>query len=323
MSLSNRPQDFELLLPATSANLGPAFDAAALALRMHLRLQAAAAGSFGIQARGRDAETCAQMEPNLLLATYREVLQQHGREVVPLELVIDNAIPVGKGLGSSAAARLAGIALAVHFGELGWSDDQILEEAVRRERHGDNVAACWLGGFAVVCWAGTAGPRQPVRAHKLDVRGDWPLLIAIPDDALATERARAVLPHRYSRADAVANVQSAMLLAAAFLSGRAALVADALHDRIHEPYRSSLCPLLEPLRSLKGREGVLGAALSGAGPSVLVVLDPATDAAETRERISAFLAERDLSAELLLTSIETRGARDQRRKLNSVTVIET
>lgn len=317
--MPNRPQDIELVLPATSANLGPAFDAAALAVQLHLRVQASAAEDFRITARGRDADICSQDEHNLLLDTYREIFQQLRREPVPLDVVIDNAIPIGKGLGSSAAARLAGVTLAVHFGELGWSDEQILEEAARRERHGDNVAACWLGGFAVVHWAGTAGPRQPVRAHKLDIRAEWPLLIAIPHDALATERARAVLPDRYSRSDAVANVQSAMLLAAAFLSGRAALVAEALQDRIHEPYRSLLCPLFEPLRSLAGHDGVLGAALSGAGPSVLVVLDPAIDATATRDRIGAFLAGRDLSAELLLTSIETRGARDQRRKLSSVT----
>jgi homoserine kinase len=312
--MSTRPPDFELALPATSANLGPAFDAAALALRMHLRVRASAAGTFSIEARGRDVDICSQLEHNLLLATYREVLQQHRIEPLPLELHIDNEFPIGKGMGSSAAARLAGIALADHFGQLGRNDDQVLEEAVRRERHGDNVAACWLGGFAVVRWAGTEGPRQPFRAHKLDVCGEWPLLIAIPDKALATERARSVLPDRYPRSDAVANVQSAMLLAAAFLSGRAALVADALQDRIHEPYRSSLCPLLDPLRSLAGREGVLGAALSGAGPSVLVVLDSAVDPAGSRDRVAAFLDERGLRAELLLTSIETRGARDQRRK---------
>ena len=318
--MSSRPPDFELVLPATSANLGPAFDAAALAVRMHLRVRAAAADDFSIVARGRDADICAELEHNLLLATYREVLQQRRQEPQPLALHIENNFPIGKGLGSSAAARLAGIALADHFGQLGWSDDQILEEAVRRERHGDNVAACWLGGFAVVRWAGTEGPRQPFVAHKLDVQGEWPLLIAIPDKALATERARSVLPDRYPRSDAVANVQSAMLLAAAFLSGRAALVADALQDRIHEPYRSSLCPLLDPLRSLAGRDGVLGAALSGAGPSVLVVLDPSMDPAESRHRVAQFLAQRELSAELLLTSIETRGARDQRRKMNPISV---
>ena len=307
------PRDLELVLPATSANLGPAFDAAALAVRMHLRVQASAAKAFAITARGRDAAICGDTQHNLLLTTYREVFQQNRREPVPIDLVIDNAIPIGKGLGSSAAARIAGIALAVHFGEFGWTDDQILEEAVRRERHGDNVAACWLGGFAVVRWAGTAGPRQPFRAHKLDVPSDWPLLVAIPAAALATEHARSVLPDRYSRADAVANVQSAMLLAAAFLSGRAELFADALQDRIHEPYRSPLCPLLDPIRSLAGRDGVLGATLSGAGPSVLVVLDPAADAAGIRDRIAAFLDERSLAAELLLTSIESRGARESRR----------
>src|SRR5579859_6553690 len=135
--MSNEPRELELVLPATSANLGPAFDAAALAVRMHLRIQAAPAAEFHILARGRDTAICSDLERNLLLATYREVLLQQRRDVRPLELVIDNDIPIGKGLGSSAAARIAGIALAAHFGELSWDDARILEEAVRRERHGD------------------------------------------------------------------------------------------------------------------------------------------------------------------------------------------
>src|SRR6185312_12217620 len=142
---------------------------------------------------------------NLVLTTYSETLIAAGKDVTPLAIDVENDIPIGKGLGSSAAARLAGVALAAHFGELGWSDDEVLNEAVRLEHHGDNAAACWLGGVTLVHAEG---------AVRLRTRAEWPLLVAVPEAALSTEHARSVLPDKYSRADAVANLQSAMLLTA-------------------------------------------------------------------------------------------------------------
>src|SRR5260370_22698860 len=147
----------EIVLPATSANLGPAFDSAAIALRLHLRVRARLAESFAVDAHGRDAAECGRLEHNLLLETYRDVLLSEKKDPRPLALRIDNNIPVGKGLGSSAAARLAGIALAVHFGALHWTSEQILAEAARREQHADNVAACWLGGVVLVHSKGNCG----------------------------------------------------------------------------------------------------------------------------------------------------------------------
>jgi homoserine kinase len=293
----------EIVLPATSANLGPAFDAAAIAMRLHYAVRAKEAPAFTIEARGREAAICGKLERNLVLETYASVLAGCGEKCVPLAIEVDNEIPIGKGLGSSAAARLAGIALAVHFGELGWSDERILDEAMQREQHGDNAAACWLGGVTLVHAAG---------AVKLRVRAEWPLLVAVTDAPLSTEHARSVLPLTYSRADAVANLQCSMLLTAAFLEGRADWIRLALRDRIHEPYRGPLCPLLAPLRSLPDDRGVLGAALSGSGPSVLVLLDPGCDPHETRSRIAAYLQDLGLEAELIPTSMETHGARDRR-----------
>jgi len=294
-----------LALPATSANLGPAFDAAALAMDLYITIDARPAPSFSITVTGRDQEICRDMKDHLILTTYRDVLHAQGLKVVPLSLRIKNDIPIGKGCGSSAAARLAGIALANHFGRLRWTDAQIIREASRREHHADNASACWMGGLTVARMSGEAGAQVACIRPK----GKWRLLLAIPEQALSTEEARRVLPSPYSRADAVANIQNSMLLLAAFTQGSHELLAAALEDRIHEPYRAPFCPLLPSLQELAGKSGVLGAALSGAGPSVIVFLDSSSSASRTRESVAAHLAGRGLRAELLLTSITTRGAR--------------
>ena len=292
-------------LPATSANLGPAFDAAALAMNFYIKIDARPAEEFSIEASGRDEDICRNLENHLILNTYAEVLEAADRQPKPIALCISNDIPIGKGCGSSAAARLAGIALAVHFGKLRWSASQIVGEASRRERHADNASACWMGGLTVARMSGEA------EAEVVSVRpkGKWPLLLAIPEQALSTEEARRALPAQYSRADAVVNVQNSMLLLAAFSQGRPELLSTSLEDRIHQPYRAALCPLLPCLEELKGKNGILGPALSGAGPSVLIFLDPRASQRKTRDAVAAHLAKCRLTAELLPTSITLRGAR--------------
>jgi len=304
---SRSPGPLRLSLPATSANLGPAFDAAALAMDFYLKLEARAASNFSITATGRDRAICQALENHLILTTYREVLQAEGREVTPLSLRIRNDIPIGKGCGSSAAARIGGIALAVHFGRLRWTDAQIVGEASRREHHPDNASACWMGGLTVARMSGEC------EAQVISIRpkGKWPLLLAVPEQSLSTEEARCVLPAQYSRADAVVNVQNSMLLLAAFTQGRPDLLSVALEDRLHQPYRAALCPLLPCLQELTGKEkeGVLGVALSGAGPSVLVFLDHRISAQKTRKAVASQLSLHGLSAELFSTSITLQGAR--------------
>jgi len=295
---------FSIVLPATSANLGPAFDAAALAFDLHLKVWARPAKEFSIVARGRDAEICGKVEDHLILATYREVLQAEGKPILPLALRIENQIPIGKGCGSSASARLGGIALADHFGKLRWPDSRIVGEAARREHHPDNAAACWMGGIAV---AKMSGDSEALVARVVP-KGKWPLLLAVPEDVLSTEEARRVLPLQYSRPDAVTNIQNSMLLLAAFQQGRPDLLASALEDRIHQPYRAALCPVLPELQELAGKDGILGAVLSGAGPSVLVFLDPRAAPGRAKASVRAHLRAVGLEAELILTRINPRGA---------------
>jgi homoserine kinase len=293
-----------LFLPATSANLGPAFDAAALAMDFYINIDARPADEFSITATGRDPEICGKLEDHLILNTYREVLRDTRKAITPLSLRIANDIPIGKGCGSSAAARLAGIALANHFGKLRWTDAQIIGEASRREHHPDNASASWMGGLTVARMAS----ETETQVEGFRPKGKWPLLLAVPEQTLSTEAARRVLPTQYSRADAVANIQNSMLLLAAFVQGHPDLLSAALEDHIHQPYRAVLCPLLPSLQKLKSKDGILGAVLSGAGPSVLMFLDPRASVAKVRRVVADQLSKSGLSAELIPTSITPRGA---------------
>jgi len=300
----HRPRELRLTLPATSANLGPAFDAAALAFSLFLDIRAKPAEKFSITARGRDSEICSQLENHLILTTYREVLLNENKPVTPLALNLENEIPIGKGCGSSAAARLAGIAFANHFGRLRWTETRIVGEAAWREHHPDNAAACWMGGLAI---ARMSGERE-TQMIRIAPKAKWPLLLAVPEEALATEEARRILPDQYARTDVVANIQNSMLLTAAFAQGRRDLLSAALADRVHQPYRSPLCPLLPALQPLTGSKGILGVALSGAGPSVLIFLDPEENIRAAKKRVAEYLKIRNLQAELIETAIANHGA---------------
>jgi homoserine kinase len=291
-----------LRLPATSANLGPGFDAVGVALALALTIEAKALRIAGgtelispeetgpeltIAATGRDAERCARIANNMIFETYREVLAGAGRALVPLDLRVHNEIPLSMGCGSSAAARLGGVMLANHFGGLGWDQRACIEEATRREGHPDNVAACALGYMTVSVVAGDSD--RSVHSATCGQQLAWKLLLALPAVTLATEKARAMLPAEYSRLDAVANVQRTALLVAAFALGRGDLLRVAMQDRMHQPYRMEACPMLNRLLPLAGESGVLGVALSGAGPGVLLVVeaDAATEQVSARIRQAA------------------------------------
>ncbi len=291
-----------LRLPATSANLGAAFDTAAVALDFYLEIEAEAAAEFSIVATGRNADLCGRLVDNLILETYRALLLREGEEIVPLAIQMANGIPLGMGCGSSAAGRLAAIALAVHFGELGWSGDEILAEACALEGHPDNAAACWLGGLVIAACEGSV-----VHAARVEPPVDWRALVVMPADPVATSKARAVLPDQYTRADAVANIQAASLLGLAFAQGRGDLLRPAMADRMHQPYRAEICSLLPRLLPLAGGEGILGVALSGAGPSILLIVS-GEDAVEGARAAIAEAIEGACQAEILVARFETLGA---------------
>lgn len=255
----------QLRLPATSANLGPGFDAMALALRLFLEIEAVAAAEFSIRASGRNQNVCGGMNRNLLLETYKSVLAAEQKPIVPLALRMRNGIPVGMGCGSSAAVRLAGVALASAFGDLDWDAARIVEHAAQLEGHPDNIAACWHGGLTI------AASAQQLAIVSIPPPPHWRAVLVLPETPVATAKARAMLPQSYDREDVVMSVQCVALLTAAFALGRGDLMQLATRDRLHQPYRMQLCPLLPALLPLAGSHGVLSVTLSGAGPAVMLL----------------------------------------------------
>lgn len=252
-------------MPASSANLGPGFDALGLALDLHLTCRFRPSDQLRILARGTDTQDIPLDESNLIWRTALEVAARVQAQLHPIELEIDNAIPLGKGLGSSAAALTAGVIIADHLLQLHWKPARILDEAARIEGHPDNVAACVLG--SIVASAIDSG--GVAHAVRIELPPAFEVAVVVPDFVLPTSKARSVLPASYPKADAVFNVQRAALLIAALAAGDRHAFPTALEDRMHQPYRLQLVPGLAEIVKLRA-PGLLGCTLSGAGPSVLV-----------------------------------------------------
>jgi homoserine kinase len=252
-------------IPASSANLGPGFDALGLALDVYLECRFQRSGALAIRVAGRDAELIPCTEENLVWQTALRVAADVQEDLPNISLEICNNIPLGKGLGSSAAALTAGVVIADQLLGLGWKPLRILDEAARIEGHPDNVAACVLG--SIVASAIDAG--GVARAVRLEMPDRYNVGVVVPNFTLPTSEARSILPDRYSREDAIFNVQRAALLIAALATGTTSAFPTALEDRMHQPYRCELIPGLDEILRLRA-PGLLGCALSGAGPSILV-----------------------------------------------------
>ena len=254
--------------PATSANLGPGFDAFGLCLGLYDDLAVATVPSgLSVQVSGEGAGQVPTDERHLVVRAIRAALDEMGVPQPGLSLVTDNRIPHGRGLGSSAAAIVAGITLAQGlFPEHARSPEQLLRLAADLEGHPDNVAACLLGGFTIA-WTDADGARAATLGVDPRVRA----VVLVPDRALSTEVARAALPEVVPHHDAAVNAGRAGLLVAALTQDPGLLFA-ATEDLLHQRYRGPAMPQsLEVLDAL--REQGVAAVVSGAGPTVLLLLD--------------------------------------------------
>jgi homoserine kinase len=263
-------------VPASSANLGPGFDSLglALAVRDQVRVEVTLGTGTAVEVVGEGAGSLPTDDDNLVAATIRTVLDDLGFRQPGLSIRCDNAVPHGKGLGSSAVALTCGVAAALVLVDLAGGGDgaldraDLLDRAGAMEGHPDNVAACVYGGLTV---AWTEGGHS--RAVRLAVPHLRPV-IALPATVFATTEARALLPATIGHAAAAANAGRVALLVAV-LSGQAdpALLLPATVDALHQPFRAPSMPASAALMaSLRGHG--IAAVLSGAGPSVLVLATP-------------------------------------------------
>jgi homoserine kinase len=257
--------ELRVRVPASSANLGPGFDSFALALPLLAEFELRPAKAWSVTVDGDGAGIPAD-DGNLFIVAARATAKAAGRELVPQHVTQRSAIPIARGLGSSAAAIVGGAVAANSL--LGEPFDRrtLLRIASEVEGHADNVAAALYGAFTV------AMPDEggPV-ATRLVFPRTWRICLLIPVRLLSTEDARAILPSQVSRDDAVFNVAHGAALIAAVMRSDGALLALAMADRLHQPARTKLVPALREIIAAAREAGAFGAALSGAGPSVLAV----------------------------------------------------
>jgi homoserine kinase len=256
-------------VPATTANLGCAFDCAAIAVSLHLRVGAAPLGSkgadFAVSYRGPNAESIPLDASNLIVKSMHHYAARAGKPLPAAAVDIENEIPLGVGLGSSAAAIVAGITLGAALCGETLSPAETLRLALEIETHPDNLAAAVHGGMVV---SGVSQSGE-VLVLKTDVGPQLDFICVIPDVPLPTEKARSVLPAQYARQDVVANLQRTALLAAAFFSGKD-LQPEMFRDRLHQPYRAPLIPGIDHCLEYR-HEGLAGVFLSGAGSAVMAI----------------------------------------------------
>jgi len=247
-------------VPASSANLGPGFDSFAAAIDLHLELEVLESESFSVVAEGLDVPLDAE---NLCVRAFETLRPEESGAGAEVAFTIRSEIPITGGLGSSAAASVAGLLAADHLYELALEPAELPARATELEGHPDNAAAALFGGF-VVCGPGDA---DPVRLNPPD---GLEAIIVSPAEPVATSEAREALPDQVSLGDAAANVAAAARLALGIERSDPGLIASGLEDRLHQPYRSHLYPRSMELVAEAADLGALGASISGAGPSVLV-----------------------------------------------------
>ncbi len=296
----NRSYSFRV--PASTSNLGAGFDALGLALDRYLKVRVEMEGvNHEIVARGVDAASIPPTPDNLILRVAKSVAAQRKRPLPPFRITIDNEIPLARGMGSSAAAIIAGITCYELGTKERLSEQEIFRYAHEFEPHPDNLSAALRGGLITA----TESADGDVLIAKMQVADGVKPIVVIPAFELSTEKARAVLPQTYSRRDAVYNIQRSALTIAALTTGNLLLLREAMRDRIHQPYRAALIPGFEEILALNV-PGLLGVALSGAGPTVFAFAKPA-NAKSAGRAIASVFEKHGVRATPMAVNIDTEG----------------
>ncbi len=295
---------FTVRAPASTANLGSAFDAVGMALDLWLTVRVESAAENRIDLLGEGADSLGgAAEDNLIFRAAARGASRLRVELPPVRVTAKNDIPLARGLGSSAAATAAGLLIAAALARKNARPEEMLQDAAELEGHPDNVAPALLGG---VCLAVARDDAPPI-ARALSFPHDLACVAFVPDAVLSTTQARSALPSQVPLRDASFNVTRAALLIQAFMTGEWVDLGLATEDRLHQPYRAPLVPGLSPLSQAARAAGAYAAFLSGAGPTVMSLTAPSR-----ADAVAAAMSESarslDIAGRALVLAPSERGA---------------
>ncbi len=257
----------QVKVPASTANLGPGFDTIGMAFQLYTTIRMRVADEPQVILYGEELQGLPTDTSNLVYRMAELIFSKANMEMPPLCIEMKSEVPLTRGLGSSAAAIIGGLTAANYLAGDPFTKEEIFFMATELEGHPDNVGASLFGGIVIAVME-----KDRVPYIKVLPQPDLKALAVIPNFMLSTEKARGVLPEAYSRKDAVHSVSHASLLAAALATGQYEMLADAMKDRLHQPYRMDLVPGMATLLEESHHYGALGTALSGAGPTVISLL---------------------------------------------------
>lgn len=293
-------------VPASTANLGPGFDTLGMALSLYSWIEMKPAETTLFHLYGEEMSGLQKDKSNLVYQVAQMVFAEAGVQVPELEISMYSEIPLTRGLGSSASAIVGALFAANLLIGSPLDRAKLFDMATALEKHPDNVGASLFGGIITAVWDGSHAD-----VLRIEPPADLDVLVAIPDFQLSTSKAREALPCQVSLQDAVYNVSRTSLLTAALAAGRFDLIPAAMRDRLHQPYRAALVPGMARILAEATEHGALGAALSGAGPTLLAFADRRQ---RTGPKLEAFLldvlAERGIRARTIWLEPCTFGARE-------------
>jgi homoserine kinase len=290
---------FSIKVPATSANLGPGFDALGLALDLWNESTFELADDFSVYIEGEGEGRLHQGRKNMIVRAAHKFAERAGKELPPFLVHSVNRIPTGSGLGSSAAATLTGLLAANILTESKLSEDEILCIATELEGHPDNVAPAMMGGLVV-----STVHENKVIARRLPM-APLHVIVVLPDFHFPTKQARNSLPKKVDMKDAVHNISRAVLVTESFRTGDLSLLGEAMIDKLHQPYRLKLIPGAEEAMNAMKAHGASAVALSGAGPSLIAFSETESNAGSAAKR--AF-EQAGLSARIFHLGVSSQGA---------------
>jgi homoserine kinase len=292
-------------VPASTTNLGSGFDTLGLALKLFLRveIEESTEGETEIILQGEGAAELPAHSENLILRVMRRVFKGEGVLLPKIRMRVLNQIPVARGLGSSAAAIVAGIGCFEALTGKEMEPDLFFRYAFQFENHPDNLTAARFGGFTVSC----LDEGGKITFFRSTLSPGIKILVVVPDFQLETERARSVIPGTVRLQDAVFNIQRSSLTVAALLNSDLHFLGESLKDRVHQPYRAPLIPGFEQILALQREEirGLRGICLSGAGPSILVLAESNLD--QIYSRIEAIFQKHDIRSRAFQLEIDNQG----------------